>query len=85
MEIDIVSHIKKEIIAFECKWTNQKIDNRVVYELENKTSKINNFAITKLGFFAKSGYDQKLTTNSKTNSNYLYYQLEDLYDQLDDN
>lgn len=68
VEIDILMKNNNKITAFECKWTNKKIDIKVVSDLEEKIENIN---IDSLGFFSKSGFD--------ISSDYECYTLEDLY------
>lgn len=57
IEIDIRMEEGNKHYAYECKWTNNKIDTRILNELENKTSKLKNIH---LGFFSKAGFDNNL-------------------------
>ena len=61
IEIDIVMEKDNELFAFECKWTNDPIDNKIFNHLHNKTSYLGKNV--KLGFFSKSGYAKDFRKN----------------------
>lgn len=70
VEIDAVMQEASRLTVFECKWTNKKIDDRIVDKLiENSTS----LHPDRYGFFSKSGYAEGLDPK------HLYYSLDDLY------
>lgn len=70
IELDVVMQTEDELAAFECKWTNQKIDRRIVENLASKSSKLEP---DRLGFFSKAGYMPGL------NPDHEYYTVDDLY------
>ena len=70
IELDVVMRTEDELAAFECKWTNQKIDRRIVENVVSKSAKLEP---DRLGFFSKAGYMQGL------NSGHWYYTVDDLY------
>jgi hypothetical protein len=72
IEIDILMESSDELYAFECKWTNDKIDRHIESALEDKTII---FKSINLGFFSKSGYGSNMK-----NEAHLRYQVHDLYD-----
>ena len=69
VEIDIAMERAGALFAFECKWTNAKIDKGIECDLEKKVQYLGDVII---GFFSKSGY-------SNVQSKHLYT-VDDLYD-----
>lgn len=57
IEIDIMMKIHNQLIAYECKWTNSTINQKIIHTLETKVKHLN---VDSIGFFAKSGYDDNL-------------------------
>ncbi|AYJ01445.1 hypothetical protein CWO85_02995 [Candidatus Phytoplasma ziziphi] len=80
-EIDIIlTDTENKTTIFECKWSNSKIDFKIVKQLQQKKEhlkKLNFFLNTdiQLGFFSKNGFDDKLIQNN----NYLLFIPDDLY------
>jgi len=56
IEIDICTKTLKDYIIYECKWTNSKVDIHIMFDLENKSQKINDFTVKGIGAFSKSGF-----------------------------
>lgn len=73
IEIDIVMKHEDRLTAFECKWTNKAVDQRVVNELMMKTNRLGD---VQFGFFSKSGFRKNLK-----HASYLFA-LDDLYEAL---
>ena len=73
IEIDIVMRTHNKLTIFECKWTNDTINKRVLDELEKKGDYIKSDG---LGFFSRKGY-----TVSLERTDALLYTVEDLYFQ----
>lgn len=71
VEIDIVMQTEKELFAFECKWTKDKIGSKTVKRLEEKMAGLGE---AKLGFFSKSGYESTVMDKG-----YALYTAEDIY------
>ena len=58
-EFDVVTLDKNGYVSYECKYTNSKIDNRIIVEEENQTKNLSiNFY--KLGFISKSGFSDDI-------------------------
>ena len=58
-EFDVVTLDKNGYISYECKYTNSKINNRIVVEEEKQTKNLNLY-FYKLGFISKSGFDDDI-------------------------
>lgn len=72
IEIDIIMKNNDLLYAYECKWTNTKIDAKIVSILKYRTQIFNSI---QLGLFSKSGYDENLDDKSLHLYNFsdLYY------------
>ena len=55
IEIDVVMRNADDLVAFECKWKNAKIDRKVIVGLEAKAKHL---GTTNIGCFSKSGYTE---------------------------
>lgn len=72
-EFDLVTLDENGYISYECKFTNSKINNKVVNEEINQTKNLDiNFY--KLGFISKNGFDAEVDINK-----YILYSLSDFY------
>ena len=73
-EFDIVTLDKNGYISYECKCTNETIDNKVIQEEERQT---NNLGVKfyKLGFISKRGFSSHVDQ-----SKYNCFTLEDFFD-----
>lgn len=71
IEIDVVMKESGKLYVFECKWTSQPIDHKVVKELKRKSEHLKKDDIV-LGFFSKNGYDPSV-------NNELLFMIDDLY------
>ena len=71
IEIDIVMKESGKMYAFECKWTNTIIGEKVKRDLENNSMYLDTNNIV-LGFFSRSGYDNKINDSMHFNSIDLY-------------
>lgn len=72
-EFDVVTLDKNGYIAYECKYTNEKISNLIILEEINQTDNLEiNFY--KLGFISKSGFKVDVDKNK-----YICYSLKDFY------
>ena len=71
IEIDIVMKESGKLFAFECKWTNSIIGEKIERGLENKSVYLNEKNIV-LGFFSRSGYDHTMNSNMTFNIIDLY-------------
>ena len=71
IEIDIVMKESGKLFAFECKWTNSVIDEKIKRDLENKSMYLSKEQVI-VGFFSRSGYDAKLLDE-------MCYTINDLY------
>lgn len=72
-EFDVVTLDKNGYISYECKYTNSKIDNKIINEEENQTKNLN-IDFYKLGFISKSGFDDEIDKNK-----YKCISLDDFY------
>ena len=54
-EFDVVTLDKNGYISYECKFTNSKINNKIVVEEEQQTKNLN-ITFYKLGFISKNGF-----------------------------
>jgi hypothetical protein len=72
-QFDVVTLDKKGYIAYECKYTKEKIGDAVINE---ESAQIHNsgLPIYKLGFIAKSGFNDNITSE-----NFNLFQLSDFY------
>lgn len=61
-------------IAYECKYTNDGVNNKIILEEEKQVKKLDiNFY--KLGFISKNGFDKQIDQ-----SKYICYSLDQFYD-----
>ncbi len=58
-EFDVVTLDKNGYVSYECKYTNSKIDNRIIVEEENQTKNLS-IHFYKLGFISKSGFSDDI-------------------------
>lgn len=72
IEIDIVMRRNGLLYAFECKWTNSPIDQKVESQLLSKIPHLGENV--KIGFFSKSGFSSNIDHSS------LKYNSVDLYE-----
>lgn len=72
-EFDVVTLDKNGYISYECKYTNSKIDNRIILEEEKQAQNLN-IGFYKLGFISKNGFTEDV---DKEKYNCIY--LDDLY------
>ncbi len=54
-EFDVVTLDKNGYVSYECKFTNSKINNKIVVEEEQQTKNLN-ITFYKLGFISKNGF-----------------------------
>ncbi len=73
-EFDVVTLDKNGYISYECKYTNSKIDDKIIKEEEKQTKEIN-IDFYKLGFISKNGFESNVDTQ-----NYNCISLSDFYD-----
>ena len=72
-EFDVVTLDKNGYVSYECKYTNSKIDSRIIVEEENQTKNLSiNFY--KLGFISKSGFSDDIDKKK-----YNCFNLNDFY------
>ncbi len=71
VEIDIMMKERDTYMAFECKWTEQLIDESVYQTLLKRA---NQFEPVQLGFFSKSGYEESVLMKDG-----LFIGIDDLY------
>ena len=72
-EFDVVTLDKIGYISYECKYTNSKVDLKVINE-EEKQVKDLNIKFYKLGFISKNGFTKNIDKNK-----YNLYELKDFY------
>uniref|UniRef100_UPI00140B4D8D ATP-binding protein n=1 Tax=Erysipelothrix anatis TaxID=2683713 RepID=UPI00140B4D8D len=72
IEIDIVMKESGKLFAFECKWTNSTIGNKIKKTFEKKVSVLGDVT---LGYFSKNGYND-------INENIYQFCVDDLYIQF---
>lgn len=78
IEIDIMMRTDSGLYAYECKWTKDKVDMRILQKLQKKTEGIN--SDIKHGLFSKSAYSEDLVAQSRTDLESAgYYVPGDLY------
>ena len=56
-EFDVVTFDKNGYISYECKYTNSKVDSKIINEEEKQTKDLN-IDFYKLGFVSKNGFDK---------------------------
>lgn len=78
-EIDIIAYNKEcnNAIFAECKWTNKKVDSRILKNLKDK-SKMFDFKDKYYMLFAKSGFTEEAHEAAKRDKNVLLVSLKDI-------
>lgn len=71
IEIDVCVKAKETIYAYECKWTNRTVDQRIMDDLESKGKPI---GASQFGAFSKAGFSKNLSQ-----SDYHLIQVDDLF------
>ena len=61
-EFDVVTLDENGYISYECKYTNSKINNRIIREEESQTKNLN-LKFYKLGFISKTGFSEDVDQN----------------------
>lgn len=73
-EFDVVTLDKFGYIAYECKYTNDVVNNKIILEEEKQIINLDiNFY--KIGFISKNGFDKEIDQ-----SKYICYSLDQFYD-----
>ena len=76
-EIDIMAYKNKDAIFAECKWTNEKVNLKILNHLIEK-SKIFNYKNNYYYLFAKTGFKKSVTEYAKNNENVRLFSFEDM-------
>ena len=76
-EFDVVTLDKNGYISYECKFTNSKINNKIVVEEEQQTKNLN-ITFYKLGFISKNGFSDDVDAEK-----YSCISLSDFYNFQD--
>lgn len=72
-QFDVVTKDKNGYISYECKYKNNKINQKVI-ETELEQTNLNEIGFYKLGFVSKEGFASNIDSNK-----YVLYKLEDFY------
>lgn len=86
-EIDVVALNEKEntILFGECKWTNQKVGENLLRQLEEKAETVrwkNNQREQKFALFSKSGFTNKLKQKADERNDIELLTLQDIKNEL---
>ncbi len=89
-EIDIVAlnENEKSILFAECKWSKNKVDTSLLYELEHKKEKVRWGEKSRKEYFAlfsKKGFTKNLLQEAKKRKNLILYDLEKIDSTLKNN
>ncbi len=76
-EIDIMAYKNKDAIFTECKWTNEKVNLKILNHLIEK-SKIFNYKNNYYYLFAKSGFKKSIIEFAQNNQNVRLFSFEDM-------
>lgn len=77
-EIDVMAYRKnKEAIFAECKWTNARVDLKILNHLIEK-SKIFNYKDNYYYLFSKSGFKESVIEFAKSNENVKLFSFEEM-------
>jgi len=76
-EIDIMSYKNRDAIFAECKWTNEKVNLKILNHLIEK-SKIFNYKNNYYYLFAKTGFKKSVIEFAKSNENIKLFSFENM-------